>query len=510
MDQFIERRIILGLIVSDAFLQEIVKIWNPKYLTSSAARLLAQWCLEFYAKYNRAPQQEIEGIYVQKLKEQQIRKEQGEDLEDILDGLNSEYEGHKFNTQYLLDSTKAYFQERRLILFTEEISQLRQSGDLAGAEVLATSYSPPEQEEHSCVDPFASAERIKAVFSTKTKPIIQFPGALGEFINDQLVRDGLVGFMGPEKRGKSWILQEIAMQGIKQGCNVAFFQAGDMSEAQMIRRLCIYLSKKSDQERYCRTLHYPVLDCIYNQNDSCEKAERQCAFGAFEDKTPEEIKKITKAELKTAFKANPDYAPCRNCKNMRGAIWLQKRGVVSPLTWKEAYKKVRKFRAKHHNKLRLSTYPNETLSVHEINILLTLWEKQDNFVPDIIIIDYADILLADADCLKMDLRNQQNKIWQRLRRLSQEKHCLVITATQADAASFESNTLKMHNFSEDKRKYGHVTAFYGINQTDPEEKDLRIMRINELAIREGAASVMNQVRLLQCLEIGRPFLGSYR
>jgi len=87
---------------------------------------------------------------------------------------------------------------------------------------------------------------------------------------------------------------------------------------------------------------------------------------------------------------------------------------------------------------------------------------------------------------------------------------LVVTATQADAASFESNTLKMHNFSEDKRKYGHVTAMYGLNQTDPEEKDLRIMRINELAIREGAASVMNQVRLLQCLEIGRPFLGSYR
>ena len=510
MDQFIERRICIGLICADEYAKEIQKRWEPKYLTSAAARIIAQWCLEYYDKYQKAPKSDIEGIYVQKLKEQQIRKEQGEDIEDILDGLNSEYEEHQFNVEYLLDNTKVYFQERRLVLFADEVTALRQSGDLAGAEVLATSYSPPEQEEHSCVDPFASAERIKAVFSTKTKPIIEFPGALGEFINDQLVRDGLVGFMGPEKRGKSWILQEIAMQGIKQGCNVAFFQAGDMSEAQMIRRLCIYLSKKSDQERYCRALHYPVLDCVHNQNDSCEKAERQCAFGVFEGKTPEEVKKITKAELKVAFKANPDYAPCRNCKNIRGAIWLQKREVVFPLTWKEAYQKVRKFRAKHHNKLRLSTYPNETLSIHEINILLTLWEKQDNFVPDIIIIDYADILLADADCLKMDLRNQQNKIWQRLRRLSQEKHCLVVTATQADADSYEKNTLRLHNFSEDKRKYGHVTAFYGINQTDPEEKDLRIMRINELAIREGAASVMNQVRLLQCLEIGRPFLGSYR
>jgi len=141
--------------------------------------------------------------------------------------------------------------------------------------------------------------------------------------------------------------------------------------------------------------------------------------------------------------------------------------------------------------------------------LLALWEKQDNFIPDIIIIDYADILLADADCLKMDLRNQQNKIWQRLRRLSQEKHCLVVTATQADAASFESRTLKLHNFSEDKRKFGHCTSMYGINQDDPEEKELRVMRLNELVIREGASSTFRQVRLLQCLEMGRPFLGSY-
>ena len=508
MDQFIERRICIGLICADEYAKEIQKRWEPKYLTSAAARIIAQWCLEYYDKYQKSPKSDIEGIYVQKLKEQQIRKEQGEDIEDILDGLNSEYEGHNFNVEYLLDQTKVYFQDRRLTLFVEEVTALRQSGDLAGAEVLATSYALPEQEEQSCIDPFESAERIKVVFSTKTKPIIQFPGALGEFINDQLVRDGLVGFMGPEKRGKSWILMEIAMQGIKQGCNVAFFQAGDMSEAQMIRRLCIYLSKKSDQERYCRKLHFPVLDCVHNQNDSCEKAERQCAFGVF-DKVPEEFNVIKKAELKIAFKANPDYEPCHNCKNIRGAIWLKKRDVVPPLTWKEAYRKVRKFRSKHHNKLRLSTYPNETLSVHEINSLLALWEKQDNFIPDIIIIDYADILLADADCLKMDLRNQQNKIWQRLRRLSQEKHCLVVTATQADAASFESRTLKLHNFSEDKRKFGHCTSMYGINQDDPEEKELRVMRLNELVIREGASSTFRQVRLLQCLEMGRPFLGSY-
>jgi hypothetical protein len=138
-----------------------------------------------------------------------------------------------------------------------------------------------------------------------------------------------------------------------------------------------------------------------------------------------------------------------------------------------------------------------------------LWEKQDNFVPDIILIDYADILASDADSSRLEPRNQQNKIWQRLRKLSQQKHCLVVTATQADAASYDKNTLGLSNFSEDKRKYGHVTAMYGLNQS-PEEKQIGIMRVNELVIRDGAFDRMNQIKILQCLEIGRPFLDSFR
>ena len=508
MDDFIERRICTGLIISDSYIQEVQKIWDNKYLTSSTARIIAQWCLEYYDKYNYAPKNTIENIYVQKLKEQKIGKDQGEDIEDILDGLSSEYDDHQFNVQYLLDQTCAYFQERRLKLFQEEITACLESGDLTGAQAAASSYAPAEQEEQSCIDVFESnEERIKQIFEERQKPLIQFPGALGEYWNDQFVRDALIGLMAPEKRGKSWLLMEIAMQGIKQGCNVVFFQAGDMSEAQMLRRMCIYLARKSDQEKYCKELFIPVLDCIYNQNDTCEKGERESPFGVI-DKDAKEFADITKEELLEAFKNNPEYKTCHNCKKIRGTIWLKRNAKTSPLSWKEAYKKVRAFRTRHHNKLRLSTYPNETLSIQEINTLLNLWEKQDSFIPDIILIDYADILASDADSSRLEPRNQQNKIWQRLRKLSQQKHCLVVTATQADAASYDKNTLGLSNFSEDKRKYGHVTAFFGLNQS-PEEKRIGIIRVNELVIRDGAFDRMHQVKILQSLQIGRPFLDSY-
>ena len=96
------------------------------------------------------------------------------------------------------------------------------------------------------------------------------------------------------------------------------------------------------------------------------------------------------------------------------------------------------------------------------------------------------------------------------RALSQERHALLITATQADAESYKKGRLSLSNFSEDKRKLAHVTAQYGLNQ-DPQgrEKKLGIMRINEIVVREGEFSADNEVYVLQDLAAGRPFLESF-
>jgi len=97
-----------------------------------------------------------------------------------------------------------------------------------------------------------------------------------------------------------------------------------------------------------------------------------------------------------------------------------------------------------------------------------------------------------------------------LRGLNQETNSLLITATQADADAYKQNTLRLSNFSEDKRKYAHVTAFYGLNQdSGGREKNLGLMRINELILREDKFDMNRQVTVMQALNIGRPIITSY-
>lgn len=501
VDEFIERRIVTGLVVSTDYIREISKIWKSSFLESATARLLSSWCLDYFSKYQSAPGKDIEGIFTTRMKG--LSKEQVESIENILLGLSDEYDREQFNVQYLLDQTCKYFQEQNLHQFVSSIEEALSADRIVEAEKQACTYHLIEAGQINSIDPFTSIEKIKEAFAERQKPLIRFGKALGRFWNQEMTRDSFIALMGREKIGKTWFLIEFAMRANRSGCNVAFFQAGDMTERQYLLRQSVYLTHRPYLEKYCTNIMKPVLDCQLHQQGICRKKQEEKSHKVFEEE-----EKITYDSLVQASKNNPDYRVCRNCNEIKGTPWLIPIPSTSPLTWKEAYKAARKWRERYKKRFRLSTYANETLSVFEIKALLDVWEKQENFIPDVIIIDYADLLTSDPDIRGLDFRNRQNIIWQRLRALSQERHCLVITATQAAASSYEKRLLTMSDFSEDKRKLAHVTACYGLNQTG-EEKRIGIMRINPIVVREDDFFTGQPVYVLQRLQIGCPVLESY-
>jgi hypothetical protein len=83
----------------------------------------------------------------------------------------------------------------------------------------------------------------------------------------------------------------------------------------------------------------------------------------------------------------------------------------------------------------------------------------------------------------------------------------VVTATQTDADSYDAKVLKRGNFSEDKRKYAHVTGMVGINQTDREKAE-GLYRLNWVVLRELEFSESKCVWTAGCLAIGNPAIVS--
>ena len=514
----IERQIITGLIVSEQFIQQVLPIWDVKLLESRTAQRIAIWVMDYFNEYNMAPGKTIQDIYDQKLHNGELPEDLAEDIEDILQGLSEEYD-EKFNLQYILDRTNSYFKERHLQNHNEKVKELLEQDDVEGANALALAYKGLSSGVSNDLDLSNTNAllKIENAFMELSQPLIVYPGPLGDLWNSQLVRGSLVGILAPEKRGKTFLLLDMCVRGVRQKAKVAFFQAGDMTENQQIKRIGSYLSKKPIQEKYCGDVYFPVIDCLRNQLDTCSKEERECDFGPFADqkKWDEKTlrKEITIEALKEAYEDDgEDYKTCRNCKEFQarslGTPWLQKTHIKSPIRVNEAKRKVQEFFIDKKRRLRVSTHANGTLSIRKIEQILDRWEREDDFVADIIAIDYADILI---DEVQKEERHKQNQIWKDARGLSQTRNALVILPTQADAKSYETHTLKLSNFSEDKRKYGHCTAFFGLNQDkNGREKKIGLLRINELIAREGRFDAASTVTVLQSLDQGRPFIGSYK
>ncbi len=503
IDSHVERQLATGMVVSAPFLAAVEPLFRPNLVESKAARKVCEWALAYWQKYRRAVGKSVEDLYESLRRDERTDPDMAEIIGDFLTSISSEYErAGKFNHRYVLDQTEELFRARSLKMLSEDIEAHLSQDELVEAEAKVAEFTTLRKEVSTGVNPLTNKEAIYQAFNRESDILFTLPGAAGQMMNEHLCRDGFIGIMGPEKRGKTWMLLELALRAAKARCNVAFFEVGDMSEGQIIRRKHIRIAGRSDHPKYCGRFLVPVVDCANNQDNSCSLAHRECEVG------------IKDGEDFLGFVDAPrNYRPCSACLTtqdphpFRGAVWYKEVHIEKPLTWRDALKNgTRLAKWLRGRDFKLVSVPNKSINVKQIKAQLDIWEKMDDFVPDVIIIDYADILAPEDT--KKDFRHQQNESWQAMRAMSQDRHCLVITATQADAASYDTPLLSMENFSEDKRKYAHVTGMVGLNQTS-DEKRAGIMRLNWLVLREGEFNSQITCTILQSLRMGRPLLDSF-
>jgi hypothetical protein len=224
-----------------------------------------------------------------------------------------------------------------------------------------------------------------------------------------------------------WLI-EAGWQAMRQKKKVLFLEVGDMSQRQIMRRFMVRASR-----RPFRAGKVLKPTAISRDDDGNIKVDRE----------------------ETDFDQD--------------------------LSRQEAWRACEKvIRGKSDMYLRLGTWPVGSLSVDGIRSLVQN-EQRDGWSPDLIVMDYADLL--DMGDWK-EKRHAIDRTWGRLRGLSQELHCCVLTATQADSASYAKMVLTMENFSDAKTKNAHATGIVGLNQTK-DEKEQGAIRLNWVALREN-------------------------
>jgi hypothetical protein len=146
--------------------------------------------------------------------------------------------------------------------------------------------------------------------------------------------------------------------------------------------------------------------------------------------------------------------------------------------------------------LYIKGFPADYLSVEELDLFLDDFVRNGGFLPDVLIIDYLDLMRIGAENLRIDT----GKITRQLKGLAMRRNCALITPTQGNRLSDEAKTVKRNMVSEDWSKPGTADNVYTYSQT-PEEFKLGLARISVEKSRNERDRFM--VLVSQAYQIGQ-------
>ena len=440
-----ERDLLIGLITNEKFCREICPTLNPRLLEIEYARTVASWIKEFYSNFKKAPGKDILKLYRAKCEDIA-----DEDLQDniltFVEKVCKDFENLKnFNDEFALQQAINYLKGRSLKNLNEDIDAYLSSGDIAKAENAITKYKSVEKSSGRAVSLLHNTEAVVNSFTQEDELLFQFPGAYGAIIGD-VHREDFISYLAPMKRGKTFALMDAGVIAVQNGLKVLHVSL-EMSEHQMNKRYWTALSGQLNKDN--NDINYSYFEKLDTDSKKCWVIKHKIISR----------KAVSIAEIQSKQ------------KNLR-----------------------RLFRG---GDIRVLAVPAYSLTVEALDIELDRLAQQEKYIPDVIIIDYADIM---APSEKGDYRNQLDGIWKRLRGMAQKRKCAVFTASQSGRASIDKN-VDSKDIAEDIRKLAHITSMVSLNQT-PAEKQAGILRLKQLAVREGEAEFREAV-CTQCLSIGR-------
>lgn len=460
IDRKLEKDILIGMITNKQYLARIRNSVNLTFFKNSYAKTIARWIIDFYDRYQDAPFNEIERIYKYNEREGNIEEDDVDLIGKLLQEAAEQYaECPNLNYDFLLDKTEEYFNKVQLETVFAEASEYMDDGNIDKAIKTVFSTQPVKLSVTSATDGLTDQGEIMEAFSQASESLFKLPGDIGNLINSELCRDKFIALQAPEKTGKTWFLGWMAQRALRARLKVVMFEF-EMTKPQLNRRFSISIAGKSDVKKFCDGQHIPYR------------------FSSDE----------------------PDI------EGLPAGIGIEYKDfeLGEPLTWQEALaeneKFYERFRLKKDKHWRLITAPARSMNMKQIDAELERLEKEEDFIADVVLIDYMDILAAENP--KEQDRERINSNWIAAKAVTNKRHCLTISVTQANAQTYGLEIQTRSSFSEDHRKYAHTNGTLGLTQTATDKKN-SIAKLNWLVLREGDWGENDVCYIIQCLKRGK-------
>ena len=445
-----ELAVVTGLITSSEFTKQVIPLYKKEYFTLNYTKIVSGWCVDYFKKYDNAIGLDIMAVFDSEksgIRDQAV----ADSIETFLLNLNERYEqSESYNVEYNVDKAVKFFKIGALDIMINQVTMAKLSGSLEVAESAIANFKRVEKSGGEATSVWGDEqEAMRAVREDDNDDImVRFPGDLGKVIRP-LTRDDYIAFIAPAKKKKSFWLVETSILASLNKKNVLFVTL-EMPTRQLRKRI------------YQRVTGTVVSD-YHNENEGCE-----VSVPYFDSQWASNGRIIKRKEQK---------------KYISTRAVLKKMKNISSLVKSDNF--------------RIMGFPSKSLTVKDLERHLDNLEHFDDWTPDVIVLDYADILATES---RGDSRDQINDKWEELRRLHQQRKIMMVTVSHTNKLSM-ARDVREEDVVEDVRKLNHVTMCIGINQND-KDKEVGVQRLSVLIDRFHEIIPSKEAVVTQSLEFG--------
>lgn len=445
-----EKDFVTSLIMSDKCCQVLIPYIELSFFDIDYTRIVVSWVMEYYKKFKTSPKNDISSMY--RIHCDEIQDEALKEL--VLNYIQElgKNEVQINNEDYLLDKSKDFIDYKALKIYTDELQACLNTRSMDKARKVQQKYKKISTVELNECDLMDLNDRsiIEEAIQKEEEVLFTLPGAMNDVFGN-IHRNDYISILAPPKRGKSWLLQKIAIEALKQRLNVVFVSM-EMTREEVVQRLW-----KALWGAESGLVKEGVYEASRFVEDTSEKGKYRLEL------VDVNVKDRTKSvqTLQKKLRTNNNYM----------------------------------------GHLKVIAYPAFGESVQGItNRVEELAEN--GFVADLLVIDYQDITMPIGG--GSEVRNQLDLISKHLRGFSMKFHCATITASQTNRTGLSSSVVTGESIAEDFRKLAHCTAMVSMEQT-PKMRKNHLMRLRNIAMRNGESS--EPCVFPQCLKLGQFVFG---
>ena len=406
---------VLALLVFSTKHAPIISTMVPvEAFDSRFYRNIATKAVDYYNQFGEAIGEHIADELEDELRN--TDKRQAETYEKLLDNLFVSQE--QINEEYVISKLREFVRQQALKGSIMEASRLLLEGDLSEAEEELEKGMRKRVDAFdpgiNLMDPSQALrflDESEDVFPTGIKTLDRMGIGPG--------RGQLFLFIAPPKRGKSWFLVAMGVQAMLRRLRVLHITL-EMSESLVAKR-------------YMQSMF---------------------SFMSKPDPGGVQYQKISNDPQEGLALMTVDLDDRPNFKQEDA------RQVLSS--------KIAKMRVP----IRVKGFPTGSLTIGQLRTFMLMLERTENFVPDIVLLDYIDLVKINAARIREDTGAAAKDF----RGLMIEFNCAGVTATQGNRSSSRSRMVDEFHVAEDFSKIATSDTVVTFSRTDA-EKDLGLARL---------------------------------